>query len=167
MSLKKRSTKSLSHIDRKGNAAMVDISSKSPTLRVASATATVHMRPDTLDILLDNRLPKKDVLTTARIAAIMAAKRTDSLIPLCHPLTISSADIDFELDKGKGHITITSRISVKGSTGVEMEALTAVTVAALTIYDMCKAVEKEISISDVYLLEKKGGKSGTFKRSRK
>jgi len=164
---KKSSPGSLSHIDRDGNAAMVDVSKKRPSLRTASATAIVSMHPQTLALLLEDRLPKKSVFTTARIAGILAAKKTDAIIPLCHPLPISSAEIDFEPDRKKGRIRITSRISVTARTGVEMEALTAVTVAALTIYDMCKAVEKEIMISDIVLLEKKGGKSGTFVRPSK
>lgn len=153
----------LSHLDEHGHALMVDVSGKKETRREASATATVKMKPAVLQMLLQNRVPKGDALATARIAGILAAKQTPSLIPLCHPLTISSVQIDFVPDERNSTIQIVSKVNSTGKTGVEMEALTAVSVAALTMYDMCKAVDKGITISDIFLLRKSGGKSGTYK----
>lgn len=156
--------KKLSHVDKDGKAVMVDVSVKNETEREAVATATVRMKPETLRLILDKEVPKGDVFSAARIAGIMAAKKTPALIPLCHPLNISSVEVDFEIDEKNSSIRIMSRAKIIGKTGVEMEALSAVSVAALTIYDMCKAVDKEMTITDIMLLEKKGGKSGTFKR---
>ncbi|MFN3739074.1 MAG: cyclic pyranopterin monophosphate synthase MoaC [Thermodesulfovibrionales bacterium] len=154
------------HIDEKGNARMVDVSSKDITHREARAVARVRLRQETIELLLKKAIPKGDVLTVAKIAGIMAAKKTHELIPMCHPLNISQVDIEFRILQEASTIEIESLVKVEAKTGVEMEALTSVTVAALTIYDMCKAVDKEITISDVMLLEKKGGRSGEFKREK-
>lgn len=145
---------------------MVDVSEKPYTVREAVATATVVMGHETLTLLKENRLKKGDVLQVARIAGIMAAKKTPEMIPLCHPLGISSVTVDFTVDDLKNSVVVQSRVRTTGQTGVEMEALTAASVAALTIYDMCKAVDKGIVITDVMLLEKRGGKSGEFKREK-
>ena len=143
---------------------MVDVSAKPLTLREALAQGSIRMKKETLALITDGKISKGDVLATARIAGIMAAKKTPELIPLCHPLAISSVAIDFEIDEKESRIQILSRVRVTGQTGVEMEALTAVAAAALTVYDMCKAVDREMVISDILLMEKKGGKSGRFKR---
>lgn len=156
--------KRLSHFDSKGRARMVDVSDKPPTKREAVARGTVTMKKETLRLIKDLKIAKGDVLEVARIAGIMAAKKTPDMIPMCHPLQISSVSVDFEFDEKKSRIDIESRVKVSGQTGVEMEALTAVSVAALTIYDMCKAVDREMVISDILLLEKSGGKSGLFRR---
>ncbi|UCE78503.1 MAG: cyclic pyranopterin monophosphate synthase MoaC [Nitrospiraceae bacterium] len=158
--------KKLSHIDTAGKARMVDVSRKAVTKRTAVARGAITMKRTTLKLVRDNTVEKGDVLGSARIAGILAAKNTPRLIPLCHPLNISSVYIDFKVDPTKNRIIIESRVTITGQTGVEMEALTAVSVAALTIYDMCKSVDKEMVISDIMLVEKKGGRSGTFKRSR-
>lgn len=158
--------KKLSHIDEKGKARMVDISTKKPTKREAVASATVLMKPETLDLIADNKIPKGDVFSAARIAGIMAAKKTAFLIPLCHPLNITSVEIDFEIDKEKSCVRIRGRVKLMGKTGVEMESLAAVSIAALTVYDMCKAVDKGIMITNLLLLRKQGGKSGTYKRAK-
>ncbi len=154
----------LSHIDEAGKARMVDVTEKAVTDREAIAAGCVIMKKETLALVGENRLAKGDVLAAARIAGIMAAKKTSDIIPLCHPLNISSITVDFELDKAKSAVAITAGVKISGRTGVEMEALTAVAAAALTIYDMCKAVDKEMVISDIMLLEKKGGRSGHFRR---
>jgi cyclic pyranopterin phosphate synthase len=145
---------------------MVDVSEKPPTVREAVAQATVRMKPETLELILQGRVAKGEVFQVARIAGIMAAKRTSELIPLCHPLSITKVDVDFSVNKEKSLVNITARVKTIGQTGVEMEALTAVSVSALTIYDMCKAVDREMTITDVMLLEKRGGKSGEFIRKR-
>lgn len=151
----------LSHINADGEAQMVDISTKSVTQRVATAAAIVKMAPSTLQMILEGEMPKGDVLAVSRIAGIQAAKRTSELIPLCHPLPITNVSIEFEShDEGKLHVRASA--SVNGQTGVEMEALTAATVAALTVYDMCKAVQKDIGIAEIRLLSKSGGKSGSW-----
>lgn len=156
----------LTHLDEDGKAKMVDISHKQATERVAIASACVEMRPETLELIRKVQIAKGDVLATARIAGIMAAKRTSELIPLCHPLPISSVSIDFEyLDQTS--IGIKAEVKTTYLTGVEMEALTAVSVAALTIYDMIKAVDKAVVISQIQLDHKSGGKSGVFERDRK
>ena len=157
--------KKLSHLDDQGKAVMVDISNKKETRRVATASATVRMKLETLRLILDQNIPKGDVFSAARIAAIMGAKRTSSLIPLCHPLSITSVEVDFSPDEEHACIRIFSTVKITGKTGVEMEALTAVSLAALTVYDMCKAVDKAMTITDVMLMHKRGGKSGTFRRS--
>ena len=152
--------KKLSHYDESGAARMVDISSKMPTKRTARAHAFVRMRPQVLEQLPVN--PKGNPLEIARVAGISAAKKTSELIPLCHPLMLSHADVEVTIETNG--IRIASNVSTTGPTGVEMEALTAVVVAALTVYDMTKALDKGIEIQDVYLLEKTGGKSGDYRR---
>lgn len=155
----------LSHLDKKGRAKMVDVSEKDSTVREAAARGSVGMKKRTLSLITDNKISKGDVFETAKLAGILAAKRTYELIPLCHPLNISSVAVDFSVDNKKNKVDIEARVKCTGQTGVEMEALTAVTVAALTIYDMCKAVDRGIVISGIMLLEKSGGKSGTWKRA--
>ena len=156
----------LTHFDEKGRARMVDVSEKPPTQREAIAAGSVYMKPETIRLIKDRQISKGDVLGVARVAGIMAAKRTPDLIPMCHPLNITSVNIDFNVDENKNKIDIKTTVRIVGQTGVEMEALTATSVAALTIYDMCKAVDKNMVISDIMLLEKRGGKSGEFKRKR-
>ena len=153
----------LTHIDAAGDARMVDVSEKVPTTRIASAVAEIRMQPGTLDLVLDGEMPKGDVLAVARVAGIQAAKKTSDLIPLCHPLPLTKVTITFER-RSPDSLVATSTCKVVGQTGVEMEALTAVSVAALTIYDMCKAVEKGITIESVRLISKSGGKSGDWQR---
>jgi cyclic pyranopterin phosphate synthase len=156
--------KKLSHLDKKGKAKMVDITKKSLTHREAVAKGSVSMNTKTLKLIADRKIPKGDVFSIARIAGIMAAKKTSELIPMCHPLDITAIDLQFNINRKNRMIDIESRVSIVGRTGVEMEALTAVSVAALTIYDMCKAVDKEMVVSEIMLMEKRGGKSGLFKR---
>ena len=153
----------LTHLDAAGNAHMVDVSEKDVTSRLAVATGRVSMLPDTLKLIQQGMAKKGDVIATARIAAIMAAKRTHELIPLCHPLMISKVTVDFGIDEPASAIDVTAMVKVEGKTGVEMEALTAVSVACLTIYDMVKAVDRGITITGIRLVEKAGGKSGHFK----
>lgn len=150
----------LSHIDEHGSARMVDVSEKPETARTAIARGEIHMKPETLELIRAGLMKKGDVLTVAKIAGIQAAKRTSDLIPLCHPLPLTNADISFTLDETIPGIIITATTRVSGKTGVEMEALTAVSVAALTIYDMAKAVEKTMRIQNIRLIEKHGGASG-------
>jgi cyclic pyranopterin monophosphate synthase len=152
----------LSHVDESGAARMVDVSGKQETRREAVAAGSVRMRPETLALIQEGGLPKGDVLAVARVAGIMAAKRTPDLIPLCHPLPLSSASVDFNFDAERSTVLIEARAACTGVTGVEMEALTAVSVAALTIYDMCKAVDRGMRIEDVHLVRKSGGRSGAF-----
>ncbi|WP_119678412.1 cyclic pyranopterin monophosphate synthase MoaC [Indioceanicola profundi] len=152
----------LTHFDAQGNAAMVDVSAKDETERVATARGRVSMRPETFALIRDGGMKKGDVLAVARLAGIMAAKKTSDLIPLCHPLAISKAAVEFELAEEDSAVDIEATVKLKGRTGVEMEALTAVSVAALTIYDMCKAVDRWMSIGDIRLVHKSGGKSGTW-----
>lgn len=154
----------LTHFDAGGKARMVDVTEKSVTQRIAIARGFVTMKPATLRIIREGRAEKGDVLGVARVSGIMAAKKTAELIPMCHPLAITSITLDFSLNAKKSTVEITATVKVAGQTGVEMEALTAVSVAALTIYDMCKAVDKGMIISDIMLVEKQGGKSGTFRR---
>ena len=156
--------KKLSHLDKEGKAKMVDITAKPLTNREAVARGSVYMKPGTIKLIVDKKIPKGDVFSVARIAGIMAAKKTSELIPMCHPLDITAIDIQFNLNPKKRKIDIESRVSIVGRTGVEMEALTAVSIAALAIYDMCKAVDKEMVISEIMLMEKRGGKSGSFKK---
>lgn len=153
------------HFDENGKSRMVDITDKSITSRQATATGYVIMKKETLERILDNKIFKGNVFEVARIAGIMGVKQTANLIPMCHPLNISSVDIDFFPDLENSRVKISVTVKLSGKTGVEMEALTGVSIAALTIYDMCKAVDKEMVISDVKLIEKKGGKSGHFIRS--
>lgn len=154
----------LTHFDQDGKAIMVDITAKAATHRQAIAGARVTMKPQTLQRILDQSIQKGDVFGVARLAAIMAAKQTANLIPLCHPLALTAVEIDFTPDPATGVVTITASATVTGQTGVEMEALTAAAVAGLTIYDMCKAIDKEMVIGQICLLKKTGGKSGTFER---
>ncbi len=156
--------KKLSHINKDGKATMVDVSRKKTTEREAIARGVVHMEKETLSLITDNRITKGNVFETARLAGIIAAKRTCDLIPLCHQLNLSSVTVDFTIDKRKNAVNIEAKAKCSGQTGVEMEALTAVSVAALTVYDMCKAVDKGMVISDIMLMEKRGGKSGKWKR---
>ncbi len=156
----------LSHIDSKGKARMVDVSEKPPTAREAVACGAVSMRPETLSLLKENRVAKGDVLQVARVAGIMAAKKTPDIIPMCHSLNITSVSVDFTLDEEQSRVLIESRVKTVGQTGVEMEALTAVAAAALTVYDMCKAVDREMTITGIMLLEKRGGRSGEFRREK-
>jgi len=159
----RRAQQELSHIDASGRVQMVDVGAKAVTARVAVARAAVRMQPETLRLIRSRRVAKGDALAAARVAGIMAAKRTADLIPLCHPLPVEVVGVDFEA-RGDRTLAIEARVKVAGKTGVEMEALTAVTVAALTIYDMCKAVDRSMTISDVCLVEKSGGRSGTYRR---
>ncbi len=156
--------KKLSHLDKNGKARMVDISSKSATRREAVSSGAVYMKKKTLSLITSKKISKGNVFETARLAGVMAAKRTSELIPLCHPLNITSISVDFSVDKKQNKVNIEAKAKTTGLTGVEMEALMAVSVASLTIYDMCKAVDKSAVISDIMLLEKRGGKSGEYKR---
>jgi len=154
----------LTHLDEHGHARMVDVSGKAVTTRQATASAVVSMRPETLAMIVGGGHKKGDVLAVARIAGIQAAKKTSDLIPLCHPLMLTSVKVDFDLDQAGNRILITAICGLDGKTGVEMEALTAASVAALTIYDMCQAVDKGMTIESVCLQEKTGGKSGFYQR---
>jgi cyclic pyranopterin phosphate synthase len=154
--------RTLSHFDERGNAHMVDVGVKEITERTAVAGASVVMQAATLELIRDKKAAKGDVLAVAQLAGIMAAKRTAELIPLCHPLALSHVAVTLSLDAGRSTVDIEATCRLKGRTGVEMEALTAASVAALTVYDMCKAVDRGMTITDVRLLHKSGGKSGTF-----
>lgn len=154
----------LTHLDEAGAARMVDVGGKAVTERRAVARATVQMSPQTAALVQAGDAPKGDVLGTARIAGVMAAKRTGELIPLCHPIGLDHVDVDAEIDPATGTITLTATAGVTAKTGVEMEAMTAATVAALTVYDMVKGVERDVAIERVVLLEKSGGRSGTWRR---
>jgi cyclic pyranopterin phosphate synthase len=160
----------LTHFNESGRARMVDVSAKDSTERVATAQGRVYLRPDTLEKIQRGKIAKGDVLAVAQVAGIMGAKRTPDLIPMCHPVLLTGVDIGFKEESqpdrhGFCSITITATAKTTGQTGVEMEAMSAVSVAALTIYDMCKAVDKTISFGDLYLVAKSGGKSGTYTRS--
>ena len=155
----------LSHVDTHGKAHMVDVGDKPVTVREARARGAVVMQSSTLELIQRNAVQKGDVLAVAKIAGIMAAKRTSELIPLCHPLPLASIDLTFQFNAKEARIDIESMARVTGKTGVEMEALTAVAAAALTVYDMCKAVDREMRITDIRLIEKRGGRSGVFRRS--
>jgi cyclic pyranopterin phosphate synthase len=152
----------LTHFDGEGNAVMVDVSAKAETERVAVARGSVFMKPDTLALIQGRGMKKGDVLSVAQLAGIMGAKRTPDLIPLCHPLALSSVGVDLSLDDAASAVHIEATCKLVGRTGVEMEALTAVTVAALTVYDMCKAVDKGMRIDNIRLVRKSGGKSGLY-----
>jgi cyclic pyranopterin phosphate synthase len=154
--------KEFTHLDERGRSRMVDVTKKRSTLREARARGTILMQPETFQKIMAGGIEKGDVLGVAKVAGIMGAKRTAELIPLCHPLAITSVEITFNPIVEKHCIEIETQVRLKGQTGVEMEALTAVATAALTIYDMCKAVDREMLISDIHLVEKKGGKSGHF-----
>ncbi len=152
----------LTHFDADGNAVMVDVSEKETTERIAIAKGSVVMQPETLELIADGSVKKGDVLTVAQLAGIMGAKRTADLIPLCHPLMLTSVKLELSLDAARSAVDVTARCKVSGQTGVEMEALTAVSVACLTVYDMCKAVDRGMRITEVRLLHKSGGKSGIY-----
>ena len=156
---------SFTHIDEKGHVRMVDVTEKTPTVRVAVAGGSVFMKPETFRMIRDQEVKKGNVLETARIAGIMAAKKTSELIPMCHPLSLTHVQVDFEPDEINNRISIEASVRTIDQTGVEMEALTAVSVAALTVYDMCKSYDREMTVSSIQLLEKSGGKSGTYKRN--
>jgi cyclic pyranopterin phosphate synthase len=157
----KRAKKRLTHLGKRGEARMVDVSEKAPTERIAVAAGRVRMKPSTLALVRKGDAKKGDVLGAARLAGIMAAKRTHELIPLCHPLALSKVAVDVEA--GRGGVDVRATVKVTGKTGVEMEALTAVSVACLTIYDMVKAVERGMTIENIRLIEKSGGKSGVYR----
>mgnify|MGYP003305581949 CR=1 FL=1 len=158
------SRRALTHVDESGEASMVDVGEKLETVRQAVATATVVMLPETLSLIVQNQIKKGDVLSVARISGIMAAKQTPSLIPLCHTLQLNQVSVEFEIDDENHSILIEAFVATSAKTGVEMEALTAVSIAALTIYDMCKSVDKGIFIEEIMLVSKHGGKSGDYIR---
>jgi cyclic pyranopterin phosphate synthase len=154
----------LTHFDEEGSARMVDVSSKEETVREAIAEGRIFMQPETLKLILDRKVAKGDVFSVARIAGIMACKKTPELIPLCHPLNLSSVNINFEPDRERSCVLIRATVRITARTGVEMEAMTAVAVAGLTVYDMCKSTDRTMTLSDIRLMKKSGGKSGTFER---
>ena len=154
----------LSHVDEQGRVRMVDVTAKDVTRRVAVARGVVTMRTETLAAIAEGQIPKGDVLTVARIAGIMAAKKTSELIPMCHPLNISGVEVQLTPRQSPPSVEIEATVRIAGQTGVEMEALTAVAAAGLTIYDMCKAVDREMAVGEIRLVHKSGGKSGTFDR---
>jgi cyclic pyranopterin monophosphate synthase len=155
----------LTHFDEKGDAVMVDVSAKAETERVASAGGSVIMQKATLDLILAGGVKKGDVLSVAQLAGIMGAKRAPDLIPLCHPLALTSVAVELSCDPQRNAVDITATCKLKGRTGVEMEALTAVAVAGLTLYDMCKAIDRDMRIGAIRLVEKRGGRSGTYRRT--
>jgi len=154
----------LSHLDEKGRAKMVDVTAKADTCREAVARGAVSMQPETLALIQRGAVHKGDVLAVAQVAGVIAAKKTPDLIPMCHPLLLTGVEIEFQIDEVNSQVLIQATARLTGKTGVEMEALTAVSVAALTIYDMCKAVDKGMSIHDIRLVTKSGGKSGEYRR---
>lgn len=154
----------LTHFDEAGRARMVDVSDKSETEREAICRGYIQVKPATLELIKAGKLAKGDVLGVAQVAGIMGVKQTGNLIPMCHPLLITGAKVKFEFDEPNSRVLIEARVKTTGKTGVEMEALTSVSIAALTIYDMCKAVDKDMVIGDIRLVQKTGGKSGTYKR---
>ena len=156
----------LTHLDSSGKARMVDVGQKANTKREATASGAIRMKPETLALVVEGQMPKGDVLAVARVAGIMAAKKTPELIPLCHPIALSSVSVELTPDTKTSSILISATASTVGPTGVEMEALTAVSATALTLYDMCKAVDKNMEITEIVLEEKSGGKSGFFKRNK-
>lgn len=159
---------SLTHFDEEGRSRMVDVTEKSETVRKAVAEGYISMEPETLRLLIEGKMAKgRNVFEVARVAAVMAVKQTHNLIPMCHPLQITGVDVYFETDTEKSRVDIQVIVKMAGKTGVEMEALTGVSVAALTIYDMCKAVDKAMVIGDIRLMEKSGGKSGLYVRGEK
>ena len=164
--LEGKSVKKFTHIDPDGNAIMVDVSEKDSTQRQAIAKGAVFMELETLNLILSSQIKKGDVFSTAQLAGIMGAKKTSNIIPLCHPLNLSSVKVRLSCDKEKSAVNIEATCKVSGKTGVEMEALTAVAVAALTIYDMCKAVDRGMTIADIHLEYKEGGNSGTYSVSK-
>lgn len=154
----------LSHLDDKGRARMVDVGAKDDTARIAVAEGKITMKPATLQMILEGGAPKGDALAAARLAGIMAAKKTPELIPLCHNIIITSVNVELETDEENSGVNVRATVGANGKTGVEMDALTAVSVAALTVYDMLKAVDRDMVISDIKLIEKRGGKSGRYLR---
>jgi len=154
------SDRSLTHIDESGRPRMVDVSAKADTVREATAAGEIRMRPETLSLILGGQIPKGNVLTVAQVAGTMAAKRTSELIPFCHPLLLSGIDLSLDPDLDRSLIRVGATVRTTGRTGVEMEALTAVAVACLTVYDMCKAIDRGMRIGEIRLLRKSGGKSG-------
>lgn len=152
----------MNHFDKDGNAVMVDVSGKEVTARTAQAIGSIHVNQEIMDAVLQKKVKKGDVLGVARVAGIMAVKQTSSIIPMCHPLMISKCAIDFEVNPEEGIIQAICTVKVEGKTGVEMEALHGVSAALLTIYDMCKAIDKRMVIGEIHLVEKHGGKSGDF-----
>ncbi|HHV64086.1 MAG TPA: cyclic pyranopterin monophosphate synthase MoaC [Peptococcaceae bacterium] len=156
----------LTHFNPEGRARMVDVSTKDVTARVAVARGEVHMNPRTLELIKTGGMAKGDVLAVAQVAGILGAKKTPDIIPMCHPLLLSAVDITFKINEEESKVEIEATVKNSGQTGVEMEALTAVSVAALTIYDMCKAVEKDMVISNICLVKKNGGKSGEYVRGK-
>ncbi len=154
----------LTHFDKSGRSKMVDVTDKSDTIREAVAQATVSMQKETLRRIMDRQIEKGDVLGVAQTAGIMAAKKTADLIPMCHPLNITSVEMEFLPHEAASQIEVRAQVKITGKTGVEMEALVAVSVACLTVYDMCKAIDRGITISDIKLLRKSGGKSGRYER---
>lgn len=155
--------KEFSHFDKNGNAVMVDVSDKAPTFRTAVATGYISVGPKIMAAVTEGNIKKGDVLGVARVAGIMGVKKTSSLIPLCHPLPIQKCSVDFEPDQENSRIHVYCTVKTEGKTGVEMEALTGVQTALLTIYDMCKAIDKHMVMSGIHLVEKTGGKSGEFR----
>ncbi len=155
----------LTHLDKDGNAIMVDVGDKDSTERTATAAGSIYMEPETLKLITDKGVKKGDVLSVAQLAGIMGAKRTPDLIPLCHPLTLTSVKVELTCDDSRNAVDVSATCKLSGQTGVEIEALTAVSVAALTVYDMCKSVDRAMRISDIRLIHKTGGKSGEFKAS--
>ena len=153
----------LTHFDSDGNAVMVDVSTKDETERVATAAGSVIIQPETAQLIADGGVKKGDVLSVARLAGIMGAKKTPDLIPLCHPLALSSVKVELSVDAYRNAVDITATCKLKARTGVEMEAMTAVSIAALTVYDMCKAIDRSMQITNIRLTHKSGGKSGTYK----
>lgn len=154
----------LTHFDESGRAKMVDVTAKKQSERTAVAEGCVHMKRETLSLIKRNEIAKGDVLTVAKIAGILGAKSTSTIIPMCHPIPVSHVDLSFDLNEADETIQIRCEVKSVGKTGVEMEALTATCVSALTIYDMCKAVDREMTLSDIRLMEKRGGRSGTWHR---
>ena len=157
----------LSHFDRKGRATMVDVSAKADTPREAIVRGSISMQPQTFRRIMSGEITKGDVFAVARVAGIMAAKKTSSIIPMCHPLNLSHVEINFEPVEGENRIDIEAKVRIKAQTGVEMEGLVAVAIAGLTIYDMCKAIDRGMVLSNIHLVMKRGGKSGTYMRERK
>jgi len=157
--------KAFSHLDVAGRAWMVDVGDKAVTLRSARASGTVHMSEETLERIMEQAVKKGDVLAVARVAGILAAKRTADLIPLCHPLPLTAVEVTLEPDAAHARVRVESRVRVTARTGVEMEALTAVAVAGLTLYDMCKAIDRDMTIGAIRLVEKRGGRSGVYRRA--
>jgi cyclic pyranopterin monophosphate synthase len=161
---KEGSMAKLSHLDEQGRARMVDVSDKEVTSRIAVARGTIRMNANTLALIREGKVEKGDVFSVARVAGIMAAKKTSELIPMCHPLNLTSVEIELTAAEKPPRVDIQAAVRVSGKTGVEMEAMTAVAAAGLTIYDMCKAVDHEMTIGEIRLIQKSGGKSGTFSR---